>query len=79
MSQTIIKQAMDQSIAEYLNHLDGEAAPKLYNLMMGEAEAALIANALTRCNGNQTHTANMLGISRNTLKKKMQLHGLDES
>lgn len=43
----------------------------LYDVVMGQVEKALIEIALANQNGNQVRTANMLGINRNTLKKKI--------
>lgn len=43
----------------------------LYDVVMGQVEKALIEIALSNQNGNQVRTANMLGINRNTLKKKI--------
>jgi Fis family transcriptional regulator len=39
-------------------------------------ERPLIEAVLTRVDGNQTHAAQMLGINRNTLRKKMKNHGI---
>ena len=36
-----------------------------------------IAEALQRTGGNQTRAAELLGMNRNTLRKKLQQHGLD--
>ncbi len=43
----------------------------LYKLILEQVEKPLIELALTATNGNQVRTARMLGINRNTLKKKM--------
>lgn len=43
----------------------------LYNVVMEQVEKPLIELALRAYNGNQVKTAQMLGINRNTLKKKI--------
>jgi Fis family transcriptional regulator len=39
-------------------------------------EKPLLESVLNRVRGNQTHAAEMLGINRNTLRKKMRVHGI---
>jgi Fis family transcriptional regulator len=43
----------------------------LYNLILEQVERPLIELALKNYNGNQVKTAQLLGINRNTLKKKI--------
>lgn len=43
----------------------------LYNIVIEQVEKPLIELALKAYNGNQVKTAQMLGINRNTLKKKI--------
>lgn len=43
----------------------------LYDVVMEQVEKALIEIALANYRGNQVKTANLLGINRNTLKKKI--------
>lgn len=43
----------------------------LYDIVMEQVEKALIEIALANCKSNQVKTANLLGINRNTLKKKI--------
>ena len=43
----------------------------LYNIVLEQVERPLIEIALLNYNGNQVKTAQMLGINRNTLKKKI--------
>ena len=43
----------------------------LYNIVLEQVERPLLEIALRAHNGNQVKTALMLGINRNTLKKKM--------
>ena len=43
----------------------------LYEIVMEAVEKPLIELSLSSCRGNQVKTAQMLGINRNTLKKKI--------
>ena len=43
----------------------------LYNIVIEQVERPLLEIALKAHNGNQVKTAQMLGINRNTLKKKI--------
>jgi DNA-binding protein Fis len=43
----------------------------LYNIILEQVERPLLEIALRAYNGNQVKTAQMLGINRNTLKKKI--------
>lgn len=46
----------------------------LYTLVMEQVEKPLIELSLRAFNGNQVKTAQMLGINRNTLKKKIDTY-----
>ena len=44
----------------------------IYDIVIGIAEKALIVYVLQRCRWNQVRAAQVLGINRNTLRKKMK-------
>ena len=46
----------------------------LYDIVMEQVERPLLELALRAFNGNQGKTAQMLGINRNTLKKKIDIY-----
>lgn len=48
----------------------------LYNIVLEQVEKPLIELSLKAFNGNQVKTALMLGINRNTLKKKIDHYKL---
>jgi Fis family transcriptional regulator len=48
----------------------------LYDLVIEQVERPLIELALRAHRGNQVKTANMLGINRNTLKKKIDTYNI---
>jgi DNA-binding protein Fis len=41
-----------------------------------QVEAHLLSVALIQCRGNQTLTAEILGLNRGTLRKKLKHHGM---
>ncbi|MCE2926581.1 MAG: hypothetical protein LW823_02905 [Rickettsiales bacterium] len=53
-------------------HSNGQLpAPGLYNRMLPLLEKPLIEATLKACNGNQLKASKILGINRNTLRKKI--------
>ncbi|MGH7950148.1 MAG: sigma-54-dependent transcriptional regulator [Candidatus Binataceae bacterium] len=61
-------------IAEWLDTSSGEEPRDLYEKMVAEIERPLIELALRRASGNQVRAARMLGLNRNTLRKKIVDH-----
>lgn len=74
-----IQSAIQQSLDQYLKDLNGQPCDSLYRLIINEAEASVIRYVLTHTNYNQSRSAQMLGITRNTLKKKVIEHNLSPS
>jgi len=60
----------------YFADLDGETPDALYEMVMRQVERPLLEYALRRARGNQTHAAQLLGITRNTLRRKISDYGL---
>ena len=65
-----------RAIEGYFSDLDGERARGVYDMVINCVEKSLLESVLHRVQGNQTHAAEMLGINRNTLRKKMKAHGI---
>jgi Fis family transcriptional regulator len=45
-------------------------------MVVSTVEKPILEAVMMRADGNQSHAAEMLGINRNTLRKKLQQHGL---
>jgi len=72
-----ISQAVKDAMQTYFADLDGHDARNLYRMVMGEVEKPLFEAVLDYTRGNQSHAADLLGINRGTLRKKLREHGLD--
>lgn len=64
------------SLTNYFADLDGNVPTNLYDMMMGEVEHALLQSVLEYTRGNQSKAAELLGLTRSTLRKKLRTHGL---
>ncbi|BCB28678.1 Fis family transcriptional regulator [Sulfurimicrobium lacus] len=69
---TCVRKAMSQYFAD----LDGETPCAIYDMVVGCVEKPLLEVILNHAQGNQTRAAELLGINRNTLRKKMQTYGI---
>ena len=68
-----LSSSVERHIKRYFD-LHGETLPPpgLYNRIMKEIELPLIALSLSATRGNQIKTSELLGINRNTLRKKIK-------
>ncbi|WP_305909357.1 helix-turn-helix domain-containing protein [Methylomarinum sp. Ch1-1] len=60
----------------YFSQLNGHDSSGLYALVLAEVEKPLLETALKHANYNQTKTAKILGLSRSTLRKKLDQYGI---
>lgn len=67
-----VRAALDQ----YFKALGNQAPHALYDMVIHAAERPLLEVVMQRYGGNVSHAAKALGITRNTLRKKLALHGL---
>jgi two-component system nitrogen regulation response regulator GlnG len=69
----------DELVNTALPSLVGEVTAeggRLYRSVMARVELPLLRHALELCGGNQLKAAKLLGINRNTLRKRLRLLGL---
>jgi Fis family transcriptional regulator len=74
--ETDLARSVRKAVDGYFRDLDGEKPGDVYEMVISCVERPLIEAVLSRVDGNQTHAAQMLGINRNTLRKKMKTHGI---
>ncbi|MEJ2514928.1 MAG: helix-turn-helix domain-containing protein [Gammaproteobacteria bacterium] len=66
----------EQALDDYFRTLNGHRPGDLYDLVIGEVERPLLKTVLIYTEGNQSQAADILGINRGTLRKKLRQHGL---
>jgi len=68
---------VDRHVREYFNaHGDSLPAAGLYDRILREIERPLISICLEATRGNQVKAADLLGLNRNTLRKKIKVLGI---
>jgi len=72
-----ISASVEKHLRDYFSAYDGLMPPSgFYALFLEQVERPLIELSLKHCRGNQIRTAEMLGINRNTLRKKIKELGI---
>ncbi|MGB1082106.1 MAG: helix-turn-helix domain-containing protein, partial [Alphaproteobacteria bacterium] len=68
-----LRQAVDQHLRAFFSaHTHGLPSAGLYNRILREVEKPLIEQTLDATRGNQIRAAEVLGLNRNTLRKKIR-------
>lgn len=66
----------DEALRSYFATLNGHKPGDLYQLVIGEVERPLLKAVLGYTRGNQSRAAEILGINRGTLRKKLKSYDL---
>ncbi len=69
----------EEALRGYFSALNGARPCDLYDLVIGEVEKPLLKTVLDYTGGNQSQAADMLGINRGTLRKKLKEYSLLKS
>jgi len=64
------------ALEHYFHDLDGQDPSDLYRMVLNEIEKPLLEIVMQQVRGNQTRAADMLGLNRSTLRKKLQQYNL---
>ena len=65
------------ALQDYFRQLDGHMPSNLYKLVLQEIEPPLLETVMQYVGGNQTKAADILGINRSTLRKKLKQYHLE--
>jgi two-component system nitrogen regulation response regulator GlnG len=72
-----LEDVIERKLMECVRGLRHQGSANLYDLMISLVEKPLLRAVLRETGGNQLRAAQILGINRNTLRKKLTEHGID--
>ena len=73
-----LREHAEAAFDSYFEKLNGHRPTGLYALVMREVEEPLFRAVMTYADGNQCRAADILGINRGTLRRKLEDYGLVE-
>jgi Fis family transcriptional regulator len=71
-----ISACVQSALETYFRNLQGETPSNIYQMVLKSVERPMLEVTLRQAGGNQTLAAEMLGINRNTLRKKINEYQL---
>ena len=77
MNNCELANSVKSSLTDYFKDLDGQPPHAVYDMVLACVEKPMIEFVLNRAGGNQSKAAEILGLNRNTLRKKMQQHHIE--
>ncbi len=74
----VLRNCVRSVLTNYIKDLEGHTVDDLYQLVLAEVEAPLLETVLDHTKGNQSKAAQMLGINRGTLRKKLKQYNIND-
>jgi Fis family transcriptional regulator, factor for inversion stimulation protein len=69
-----LSHSVAECLDDYFRALNGHAPKNLYDLVLDQVEPPLLRATMKYCDGNQSRAADVLGLNRATLRKKLKQH-----
>lgn len=76
LDQYSIEDVVELKISRFFDQIGTFYPEDVFDLLMSKVEKPLLVQILRRVGGNQVQAAKILGINRNTLRKKIKQYGL---
>ena len=71
-----LRDQVKKSIQAYFRELNGELPCDVYSLVLAEMEKPLLEVVMEYSENNQSRASKILGINRNTLRKKLDNYNI---
>ena len=71
-----LRDSVEIAMTNYFNHLDGHHVTDVYDMVLSEVEAPLLEVVMRYTRNNQTRAAEVLGLNRGTLRKKLKQYNM---
>ena len=72
-----LQDKIETLLDKYFKDLDGENPNDVYDMVLHSVEKPLLIYIMNYAQGNQTRAAQILGLNRNTLRKKLEFYNLN--
>jgi Fis family transcriptional regulator len=73
-----LRACVEDAMKDYFKNLEGDITNDLYQMVLSEIEEPLFRSVMEYTRGNQSKAAEMMGINRGTLRKKLKMYGLHQ-
>ena len=77
MSKANLSNDIDILLDQYFTDLSGENPNGVYDMVIQSVEKPLLLYIMNLAEGNQSRAADILGLNRNTLRKKLKQHRIE--
>jgi Fis family transcriptional regulator len=77
MSKANLSNDIDTLLDQYFTDLSGENPNGVYDMVVHSVEKPLLLYIMNLAEGNQSKAADILGLNRNTLRKKLKQHKIE--
>lgn len=71
-----LRSSVKKAVKNFLEQSGGENISDFYEIVLSEVEKPMLDMIMQHTRGNQTKAANLLGLNRGTLRKKLKKYGM---
>ncbi len=77
-SNSALSKCIRKTLKTYFKDLDGHPSGNLYDMVLAETEKPMLEVVMNETGHNVTKTAEILGLNRGTLRKKLQKYDIQK-